>query len=85
MKPGVARRPWSPDRMHRVAADSMWSRRNPTRDTKAERWKVTSRFRFEQGSNGEMLSVRLHCFGGASCGRVRHMSEARFLRLFVPI
>lgn len=79
-----ARAAWNPDRPSKVPEYSEWKRRHPTRDTAAEVWKVTARYRFEAGSNGELLAIRAHCFHGTGDGRVRHMSEARFLRLMVP-
>lgn len=81
-KAGVGRRPWAHDRVHKVAACSMWKRRHPSAREVDERWKVTARFRFETG-NGDILAVRIHCFRGAGAGRIVNMSEARLMQQFV--
>lgn len=78
MRPGRSRRRWRPDRVHTVAVGSSWKRRG-----EAGLWMVISLFRFEAGSAGDMLAVAIYPSRGTP-GAVRHMSEARFLRLFVP-
>lgn len=84
MRSGRSRAPWAPDRVHKVKSYSMWRRRHGTADQKVERWKVTALFKYEQ-SSGDVLSVRIHCFGGPADGRVLHMSEARMLNLFIEM
>lgn len=76
------RAPWTANPISKVDARVIWRERYERNSL--ERWKVTSRYGYEAGSNGTLLAVRIHCFGGARNGVVRHMSEVRFLRLFVP-
>lgn len=78
MRPGVARKPWDPDRPRKAPVGTKWKRiggltldEDPRRST----WTVTGVWVFEVGGGKNLFAVTIEDPGGG----VRHMSEARLV------